>query len=182
MPNHNPLSALVFIFRMSDMQFRAVRKRSNKSETEKATDSESVVRTEKAADPLIQARLQKLQEKLDKQLHKKTRSQAFRFSEICSYAEPGVGGCQDLGAGGWRSRSASERQRHSLSTFNQHRSCHESTSEPSGSSLRCLERRSPCGRPASDGQWPLISIFMEHYHGRSNPAPSGCWSQEKTKN
>jgi hypothetical protein len=27
---------------MSDMQFRAVRKRSNKSESEKATDSESV--------------------------------------------------------------------------------------------------------------------------------------------
>src|ERR1700689_3785475 len=41
---HNPLSALVFIFRMSDMQFRAVRRRADKSESEKATDSESAAR------------------------------------------------------------------------------------------------------------------------------------------
>jgi hypothetical protein len=34
---------------MSDMQFRAVRNRSNKSESEKATDSESVVRFRKAS-------------------------------------------------------------------------------------------------------------------------------------
>ena len=33
---HNQLSALVLIFRMSDMQFRALRKRSNKSESDKA--------------------------------------------------------------------------------------------------------------------------------------------------
>jgi hypothetical protein len=43
----NPLSALVFIFRMSDMQFRAVRKRADKSESEKATVSESVARNAK---------------------------------------------------------------------------------------------------------------------------------------
>jgi hypothetical protein len=37
---HNPISALVFIFRMSDVQFRVVRKRSNKSEkATKRTDS-----------------------------------------------------------------------------------------------------------------------------------------------
>ena len=40
----NPLSALVFIFRMNDMQFRAVRKRADKSESERATDSESAAR------------------------------------------------------------------------------------------------------------------------------------------
>jgi len=34
---------------MSDMQFRAVGNRSNKSESEKATDSESVVRFRKAS-------------------------------------------------------------------------------------------------------------------------------------
>jgi hypothetical protein len=41
---HNPLSALVFVFRMSDMKFHAVRKRADKPESEKATVSESAAR------------------------------------------------------------------------------------------------------------------------------------------
>jgi hypothetical protein len=48
---------------MSDMQFRAVRKRSNKSESEKATDSESVVQFRRLR---IQFEINAMKERVEK--------------------------------------------------------------------------------------------------------------------